>query len=265
MTNLWKRDHYDAYCDYVFGRKIVEYDISKANISILRDAGKISNSEYLELFQADRMMRQYAVGCKIRDDESLNEVLRDGFTNARKTLCEKLDLEDNNILHVNKDAIFVVLPVYQAAPDKVQAGDYTWFTKRSLFHSYYRVSRGLHLYVDKDGMYKIRGMSEAAIELHKDYFLRILLAFAMDEIRNGVRNAYERARLISEEFNTYDYHFFRRFDSQSLYDFKQMSIFSNYQVEYVDEGSIDMIDPSYNFGLIGHFGNIYLSSMITRG
>ena len=71
--------------------------------------------------------------------------------------------------------------------------------------------------------------------------------------------------MISEEFNTYDYHFFRRFDSQSLYDFKQMSIFANYQAEYVDEGSIDMIDPSYNFGLIGHFGNIYLSSMITRG
>lgn len=268
MTNLWKRDHYDAYCDYVFGRKIIEYDLDKANISVLRDAGRISADQFYELLAADRMIRQYTIGCMIRDDPSINEVLHNGFMNARKILCETLELNDNNILHVVKDAMFVVLPSYMAAPERIDVGEFTRFSKRNTYQSYYKISRGLHMYTTYLArgrtIVNIRGMSSAAYELHEPYFLSILADLATTEIASDVRAAYEKTRNLAEVFHTYDYHFFRRFDSQSLYDFKQMSIFSNYQAEYVDEGSIDMVDPSYNLNLIRRFGNIYLSDMIIR-
>ena len=111
-STIWKYQNYNAPIQYLFDKQIVELDISKANISILMSAGKISRETYNELYEAPRQIRQYQVGCMIRDDPRLQGALNEGLESARHALFDTLGLENSNILHIAKDAVFIIVPMY---------------------------------------------------------------------------------------------------------------------------------------------------------
>ena len=172
MTNFWRYDHYDAKCDYIFDKQIVEYDIQKANISILHHAGAITDQQYQELYAAGRMIRQYTIGCMQRDNPEIKKILSDGLRDARKRFCERFNLQDYNILHINKDAIFVVFAQYQSAPQSVTIYDNVVFTNRGSYLSYYKLDpfKKIHFYVgmNQERVYsKVRGISSEALDLQR--------------------------------------------------------------------------------------------------
>ena len=276
MTNLWKYDHYDAKCEYIFGRKITEYDISKANIAILNHMGFLSEEEYKDLASKDRMQRQYIIGCMQRDNPKVKEALFTGLTEARRNLCENLKLEDHNILHINRDAIFIVDPLFAYHPDSYWLYDHVEFTNRGSYLSYYRLDsyRKTHFYVGKsrdiDGnekvFSKVRGMSAAALELHDGAFRQILERAAEIEIDYGCLEAYKYSQ---EKFNfllnTDDIRYLRRFDSTSRFDIKnEVSRFASYQADYLRDVDVEMIDRSYNLYIIAKMGNMYMSELMAH-
>lgn len=270
MTTLWKYSHYDANLDFVFDKKIVEYDISKANISVLASYGVIDEKEYKFLLGEDRMVRQYVIGCKIRDDPKISDILKDGIAESRRIFIEKLDLMGLNILHINNDAIFVIWPQYHKAPEEVKISDYIKFTSRGVYSSYYRIDgfRNIHMYYgyssDKD-VCKIRGIGEYALSLHEDYFLRILNNIARVQVTQGVKEAYafikDQATILNSDVA--DYRNFRRFDSQSLFDIKQVSSFSSFQAEYLRDEDKDMVDKTFNLHIIYRIGSMFLNSVLS--
>ena len=271
MTNLWKNSHYDANCDFIFDKKIVEYDMSKANISVLASCDIISGEEYTELCAQNRMVRQYTIGCMIRDNPKIGDIIANGIMEARKALAERFELEDFNVLHVNNDALFIVIPQYKKAPPEVKITDYIKFTSRGQYSSYYRIdpARNINLYYGKDitgnEIYKVRGIGEHALSLHKNYFLRILLIIARIQMDQGVKEAYEftksQAMILNSEIA--DYRNFRRFDSNSLFDIKPVSIFSSFQADYITDDNKDMIDKTFNLNIIYRLGSMFLSSLLS--
>ena len=275
MTDLWKNDRYDAKYDYVFGKLITEYDISKANISILHHMGVINEATYNELYNEDRMVRQYSIGMMQKENPNVTTALSEGLRDARRHFCDIMNLDDQNILHINKDAIFVITPIYAGGKQEVSIYDHVKFTNRGSYLAYYRLdpARSIHCYyghkIYNDGkipVSKIRGISDMALEYHKDYFLSMLQMIAGVEVDEGVHKAYEVAQsqavILSSNVCRVEYK--RRFDSASMYDIKQMSSFARYQAEYLSEGADIMVDPSYNISILARMGNMYLNEMMRQ-
>lgn len=270
-TRLWKNDIYDARCDYVFNKNIIEYDITKANISILREYDKIDEAVYYKLYQAPRAERQRWIGIAILRDASIQDTLSVGFREARKKLMEYLELEDHNVLHVNKDAVFVVFPKYRKIDNSIPVGIYTTFTCRGVYDSYYLIDpmRGVHGYygrkLDND-VVKIRGIGEEALQLHDGYFMTTVNDIMRVAVNNDlqVANEFVRAEFARYNDRKVDYHCYRRFDAQSLFDLYSVSEFSSFQADYIPAENQYMVDPAFNLSILHRFGNIFLSALISH-
>lgn len=270
-SSLWQYQNYNAPVYYLFDKQITEYDISKANINILLDAGKLSLDEYERLLIADRMQRQYQIGCMIRDDPSLQESLNDGLARARESLFNQMDLEDSNVLHIAKDAVFVISAMNSMMPIDIQVSPHVVFTKRSEFTNYLRLNRFIHFYHSYSiftgtSTYKIRGMNEEAQSLHKDYFTKALVEILNMRQLNGFKAAYECCRKWYHSICNHDVEvqFARRFDSLSRYDLRSDSEFSIFQANYLSNGAEIMVDPSYNLDLLSKIGNSLLCEAIQK-
>ena len=59
---LYEKTLYKADIQYLVDVPIFEYDISKANISVLSDKGVISENQYQYLFNLPKLERNIAIG-----------------------------------------------------------------------------------------------------------------------------------------------------------------------------------------------------------
>lgn len=303
MTELWRNESYDAPVDFVFDRTITEYDISKANISALMQANQITKEEYNYFYSLEKRRREIEVGLKCANDPKLNNVISAVISEARGILCRELGLEDENILHIAKDAIFVIsrLSGGMKLPEEVQVGEYVKFRKKSTSTSYVRFNRKIMFYHDYDivheqGFYKIRGMSQDFQNLHKDFFIQALMDIMNTRVYAGSREAYEKCKQWYANLGSGDIRFInylRRFDVETgCFDitnkFKSWKIgfdknsvtkdflanlpyqlpkmpYDGFLAAYVDPSMIPYIDPSYNQNIIATLGNYILIEMINGG
>lgn len=227
MTDLWMNESYSAPIDFLFDRFIVEYDISKANISILRDIGELSEENYVNLYNCEKYYREVQIGMYLRKKPELNKILSDGFAEARKIFCEKLELEDENILHVTKDSIFVLKRMIGIdnikTPDKVEIGPHTAFTRRSTYTSYVRFHRNIMYYhifdiVKNTGDWKIRGIGDNLRDLYATDGLIPVINDILDvRCYAGLKAAYEKCKDWYTILGSKDcpLRYLRRFDSMS--------------------------------------------------
>lgn len=258
MTSLYRYTNYNAPVGCLFDKAIVEYDISKANISILREMDVIHQKTYESMKEADRMARQYYIGLLIKDEPDIQKKLDEGLELARRRFCEALKLEDTDILHVVKDAIFVAKPIYSGGlPDTVQVSDLVCFTCRGRYSNFIKLFPGMNIYHDRSGPIRVRGMSEECYKLHENYFLSMIRDIldlrqmvGFDSAYNLVKAYYKQ--LIDRKCNV---NCMRRFDSNSMFDFKDISSFCTFQAEYLSEGAEMMVDPSFNIGILETIGN----------
>ena len=266
ISTFWRYSNYNAPVNYLFDKQIVEMDISKANINILMDRKAISYDDYADLMNADRMIRQYTIGCLIRDKPEIQEILNQGLMDAREALFNILNLENSNVLHIAKDAVFVVVPLSQNVPEEIPITGFIRFTKRSSHTSYLRLNRLVHFYYSYDVInsidhWKIRGMNQTAQEQHASGFTHMLAGILRSKQVAGTKAAYDQCKFYYEQLASGKpmmVPYARRFDSQSLFDLKIDSGFAPFQAEYLSETMESFVDPSYNLSLLKDIGNYLL-------
>ena len=266
ISTFWRYSNYNAPVNYLFDKQIVEMDISKANINILMDRKAISYDDYADLVNADRMFRQYIIGCLIRDKPEIQEILNQGLMDAREALFNILNLENSNVLHIAKDAVFVVVPLSQNIPEEIPITGFIRFTKRSSHTSYLRLNRLVHFYYSYDVInsidhWKIRGMNQTAQEQHASGFTHMLAGILRSKQVAGTKAAYDQCKFYYEQLASGEplmVPYARRFDSQSLFDLKIDSGFAPFQAEYLSETMEPFVDPSYNLSLLKDIGNYLL-------
>ena len=266
ISTFWRYSNYNAPVNYLFDKQIVEMDISKANINILMDRKAISYDDYADLMNADRMIRQYTIGCLIRDKPEIQEILNQGLMDAREALFNILNLENSNVLHIAKDAVFVVVSLSQNIPEEIPITGFIRFTKRSSHTSYLRLNRLVHFYYSYDVInsidhWKIRGMNQTAQEQHASGFTQILAGILRSKQVAGTKAAYDQCKFYYEQLASGKpmmVPYARRFDSQSLFDLKIDSGFAPFQAEYLSETMEPFVDPSYNLSLLKDIGNYLL-------
>ena len=124
--SIWKKTSFTTPLRYVQS-SIYEYDIRKANISILLKYGAITKETYNEFLMMDKKERQIKIGLMQREDPKLKQVLETGFEEARKLLIQSNSIELDEIISIKKDALFITRPLQQTSFSPT-----TYFSRQSV-------------------------------------------------------------------------------------------------------------------------------------
>lgn len=173
MNVLYERINYSSNLPFVFSRYIREYDIQKANISILFDKGIISQQDYEYLYNSDRMERQIYIGKLQRSNKKITKALQSGIINAKKNLFLSNKIEPHEVLAIKNDAVFIIgreLTNTQFGIIKfVEKNVYTSFMRLQNVEIYYGFDR-----ISNTENYSIKGLGKKEF-YHRDYMIDFLL------------------------------------------------------------------------------------------
>jgi hypothetical protein len=257
-SEIWSKDLYRSPISILVDTTIREYDISKANISILIDKGIISQQQYEQLYNMPKQIREVSIGKFIGQNTEANKALKEGFQEARRQFVELNKLEAGEILSIRKDSFFIIgdpnVPYLQVSPHVVYRPDgyYTSFYKLGNLDIFYR-------YGDRD-IYSIKGISDDALIQHVGFMLDFLMEVFYVAQTVGIEKSIIMIKQFHEDYCALrlPYGYYRRFDAQSKFDFKSMSRFSSFQADYLmNPNDIDMLDISYNEKLLRDLNGLY--------
>ena len=236
---LWERIRYSAPVNFLIDSRIVEYDIEKANISVM-----IKN-------------------------KGLHSIIKDGIEEARHLLFDTLNLDYTNVLSIRNDAVFVIFQGIDPKLESIQVSPHVRFRRKGEFRSFYRLGRNKEMYYDYDPLTKkevleVKGLGAHSVYMHKDHMLKFLQDLFYTVLVNGPGPALE---VLNNFYYNYismqvPIDFYRRLDSGARFDMKQQSYFATFQADKLTIQDPRLIDPSYNAKILNllasHFTNAIL-------
>lgn len=255
MTELWKRTLYTKKVKWLI-HEIFEYDISKANISILLQYGYISEREFNMYAQMNRLQRQIAIG-RLQQDPKYARVINDGFVEARKALILTNNIQDEDIISIKKDALYVL--------NRLNHTDFGYirFTLRGNY-SIFLYCKGLEIYFyynerEDDYNIEIKGINDDKLYLHQDY-----ISFICDVLRlvqkNNVKDAIQLMMEFGKQYNagSLPISYYREFNADSMYRI------GNFGMLDANESYKSVLNPSYNYQFNTELFGILTEIMYTR-
>lgn len=264
QTNtLWDKKNYLLDIQYLIATNITEYDIRKANISVLYSEGVIDKSYYEYLYKADRMTRQIEIGYMIRDDKNISDILSKGIAKYRKLFFEKNQLTDMDILSIKNDAVFVI----KKKPTNTVFGNIE-FVQKNTYSSFAKLLKN-EVYFKSDSIndcmnIDIKGISDEKLVLHQDYILsviaNVMYYIEVGDIKTGID-------YITEFYNLYlsrslPIGYYRGFNDESKYVIK--AGLSYYTMDVCLDNMKHAIDIEYNLNIIRELYGLLVSIYLNR-
>lgn len=257
-----KYKSYLAPIPYLISHYIYEYDISKANISVLLYKGIIDEKEYKFIKSFSREQRQVYVGYMQKNKE-IAQALSDGVAEFRYRFLTENNISDTELLSVKNDAIFLI--------DKVPAitiFDNIEFLKKNVYTSYFHLN-GLEIYyfldqINDKEIIDIKGINDDKLISHQEYFIEFLCSvFEAIQTKtlgdtigiiNSFHDAYIHRQLPVE--------FYRELNADCGYRISRKNGMA-YLLETIDIENIDYLNISFNLNIVRELysivSNIYFS------
>lgn len=244
MSEIWKSDKYQADILSLVNRTIIEYDMKSANTSLAKEFNLLPEDKILELESLGKKARVVAVGKIKQSDESYHEKEKAAFIEARRLFFEENQIEDNEVISIKRDAIFITR---YASTTKV--GKYIEFRPKNEYTSFVYM-KPLEIYYSTKGL-DIKGISDDIYnKYHKEYFGDFLFT-AIRMLNNCEKD--QVLKYIRRFFDDYKW---RKLESGYYREFNNMSQFRYLTGEVaMDEFMEDLlqVDISHNFKLIIQF------------
>ena len=262
MNNLWSKPNYRSNIQFLIDIPIREYDISKANINVLRDANILSEEQYQYFLQCPKLEREIAIGKMQGSNPEVTLALKNGIENARKIFIESNSINPSDILSIRNDAITVI-------GDRIMKTDITDRVKFRIsgdYRSFYRINR-MHLFynfdlISKTEVLDIKGLGDIGVALHKQYMLEFLAELFYTAQIEGIEMA---IKLLSTVYTQYinkelSINYYRELNEGSRFKLdSSMSEFSSWHLDYASEYHKKFIDISYNEQIFRELNRIYAS------
>jgi hypothetical protein len=234
--SIWKKTNYTTPLRYVQS-SIYEYDIRKANISILLKYGAISKETYNEFLVMDKKERQIKIGLMQRENPKLKQVLETGFEEARKLLIESNSIELDEIISIKKDALFITRPLHQTSFSPIEfvlKNRYDIFLKTECpkLEFFFGVD-------NEESILDVKGVKDEALPIHYDTWVTFLCNLFGYLLNNDIDSAIKYLSSISKSYinRLLPVEWYREFNSQSHFRIIP---------GFVSEFTIDRApDPSY--------------------
>ena len=263
MSKLWDKSRYSSRIEYILDNIIREFDISKANISVLRDANVLSEEQYQYYLNAPRMERQIAIGKLQGSNTAVSEILKSGITNARRVFLESNNVQDSEVLYIRNDAIAVIGSRWIS---QLQVSDHVAFRESAHYTAFYKFNTidMLYLYdaIKNEEHLDLKGLGDEAISLHKDFMIDFLCELFYTAQTRGVEEALQILDNVHSQYINMQMPigYYREFNSKAgfkLHD--DMSMCRYLYLKYATEYDKRYIDIGFNESMLRHFNRIYLS------
>lgn len=263
-SNLYENVHLPVQFPYIINSYIREYDLSKANISVLRSIGVIDDNTYYQLYNAERMQRQIFVGNMIRDNKEIGYQLKRGLMETKKALFELNQIQDYEVLCIKNDAIFII----GRELNITRIDQYREFKCKNVYTIFMKLRNLEIYYADRytpDGQISInidvKGISDTLLPLHQDGMLDLICTVCGILQRNTAAEALKYLMEIYELFlqRKLPAEYYREFNGTSAYTI--VSKFSIFQMMWIPEHYVSVIDINWNLlilrDLISIVSNLY--------
>ena len=267
---LYENINYTANISYLTNTFITEYDISKANINVLYEAGVIKKDIYEYLYSAERMERQKFVGMLQKNNHDIVRVLQQGIKEAKRKLFTYNNVKDYDVLSIRNDAVFII----NRKLNNTEFG-LIKFLPKNIYTSFYKINYKLidlefyYYYnnIDKTEMLDIKGLSNDNYKLHENYFIQLLkdIFYSIQ-----VSSPEVSLRMIKDIYNKYislefPIEYYRKFNYDSNY---HLMIYKNSSTGYWMNNPPDnfkpLLDISYNLQIIIELQKIVSSIYFNR-
>lgn len=247
---LWQRKNYTAPMPYLIAHSIYEYDIQKANISVLYALGIIDSAYYQRLYNADRMERQIEVGYLQRNNVGLADALAEGITEFRHKFFDANGLTELDILAIKNDAIFVIDKI----PKVTQFGNVK-FVQKNMYSSYIKLAKSIEVYfqsnrVTEQIIITVKGISDEKLELHQNGIVEVI-ANVLFLVESGDVNS--ALTYLTEFYNDFidrrlDINYYREFNSRSEYVISANGEY--YSIPNCNQSQVTSVNISCNLNIL---------------
>lgn len=257
---IYDKTRYIAPYSYLINKDIQEYDIAKANISILRDSGYLNEDQYKYFYNLPKQEREIKIGLLIRRDPKVNKILSNGFLNARKIFFESNHIEDASVLYIDKDSVtFIDFPVTVH-----QISDHVDFKFKDTYTSFYRLNGIDFLYFNNNRKerYRFKNVNKDMLEMyHHEYMIDFLLSMAYMAQSESILNVILSIKEFYKQYTSRSLPcgYYREFNNTSRFKALSSSGY-NWYIENIDYNmTIDELDISYNANIIRYLYKIFMN------
>ena len=263
MSNLWEKTSYKSPIQFLVDTNVREYDISKANINVLRDANVVSEEQYQYYYQCPKDERSVAIGKMQGFDSRVTDILKEGIANARRVFIESNKINDSEILAIRNDAITIIgnrpivnLDVTSRVHFRM-VGSYTSFYHVNTIDLFYLYDR-----ISNTELLDVKGLGDFGAMLHKDYMLDFLsLLFYTAQI-NGIKDAIYLLQTVYQNYinKSLSIEYYRELNPLSKYKLSpEFSMYSSLYMDYATERDKKILDIGFNENILRYFNRIYAS------
>lgn len=213
-SDLYKRDLYttEEY-EYIIGKRIVEYDIHDAGFNLTKYFKLLSDRELDFLSSLPKKARHITIGSYMRDNSEYNEQLTKSFRLIRRKFFKENDLDDDDIVSIKKDAIFVIGKRCKKCKFKNVE-----FVEKNVYTSFHKFGNIECYYNSKDDILDIKGINNDLLHLHSSFINVLKRIFRLIEI--GTHDDFVKfmKRFTSDYKNKrLSYNYYREFNSNSCF------------------------------------------------
>ena len=168
MSELYKRDLYlNKSNSFLVSKTIIEYDISSAGYNISKLYKLLTPKQEAKLDKLSKKDRHYQIGWYQRHDREYAKRLKDAFVDIRRRFFEANDIQDQDVLSIKKDAIFMLRSVDKTKFDNVE------FKEKNFYTTFIHLDRSispknidLELYYDSMKGVDVKGIDDDKVFLH---------------------------------------------------------------------------------------------------
>lgn len=197
VSSLYKKHNYLNKCiTFINNSMIVEYDMHNAGLSILHHNGIIDDENFNYLQSLDKLQKNITVGKFLRDNSDANDFLVQEFVNVRKEFFTQNNINDDSVLAIKKDAIFLI----NKSPHVLKLNDDYEFIKKNIYNSYININGKEHYYSMNDDILDTKGYSKEIKEFHKNYLFKFLKECLKIKMPNNDYLLTEKLLVFKNEF-----------------------------------------------------------------
>lgn len=244
-STLFEKTVYTTSLNLIINR-ITEYDIKAANVSALEASGKFSQKTIEQLRALPKEDREVTIGKMQREVKGITKIIQRGIKHAKEMLFEANMIQDNEVVSIKNDAVFVVGRKLK----QTKFGSFQFVPKNS--YSLFMKMDKLEFYYDgRHREVTIKGIGDDVLseQDHKDGMLKFfdhVFYYLTTDRREELR------RFLIEFVDDYKNKrlpvcYYRELNSYNIYrTIIEIAEFS-YNLEIISEDDKEMINGIYNY------------------
>lgn len=259
---LYNRTEYVTDRLLISSSSIYEYDIRQANINMMYAYGLLEEQRYKELQVVDKIVREKYVGLVEKKDNDTGKpkytfnIIQNGIKTAKRLLLETNVIEDDEIVRIANDAVYVnrAVPLKYTRFDLNNNGRFVEFINKGHFTSMLSLPSSVVVFFaissNDDYIVDVKGINENLLESHQAF-----LSFICDMLMMKERvDTGTMMRRFNEFYTLYinkqlPIEYYREFRSNSSYRLT-IQQYGPFDLSPQIDADLRYVDISYNLYIL---------------